>query len=220
MKQAAWIAIIAMVLATATHAATVTYTLAIDPSGANTWQLFAQVNTGDNWGIASVAVSLDNIDAAVTNLLLPKGVFFNTAMTNVKSLGFTVNRVSNTNPIGGSQDTFSPTTTGSDMVFGMGQVGGDWLASPPDPSFPILVAGTEVQPVYGAPLLVAEGTYSGPNVPAFSVPALSAANVFMTENTKATTAATLNFATIPEPATSLLLLAGVGLMSIQRRSKA
>ncbi|NQU76028.1 MAG: PEP-CTERM sorting domain-containing protein, partial [Planctomycetes bacterium] len=127
--------------------------------------------------------------------------------------GFTMFRsIANDPQLAAAQDTV---TVGAVMVYGFGQYAsnilplGGWSAGPPH---------TEIQAVYGAPLLLAEGTYTGSfgldNVVNYT------AVVFAADSGTDAIGIPQGLEVIftPEPATmSLLLIGAVGALVRRRR---
>ena len=131
----------------------VTYTLEIDPSGS--FEVSALVSAGDNAGLAMYGVEFVGFDTLVN--LGPRLKGLDQVDQSTYDVGFNLFRSAGDDPqLGGSQNTI----TGTIMAFGIGQSAGDLhdvlgpLGNPTD------LAGT-VQPVYGAEVLLASGTYSG-----------------------------------------------------------
>ncbi len=186
----------------AVDAATVTYTLNIDVP-AQTWTVTAAASQGDNAGLALVSVPLVNVDFSV-NLALPQARL---NAPNVGTQGFYFNRVAGSAPVGAAQDTFGGGT--DQLVYGFGQSAGSLSGN---------FGNVFTQKDYDALLLVAQGTFTGPLLPAFDTNQ-GAANVFTTPGGTATQAATLSFLVnfIPEPASVALLLSGVAMLAIRRR---
>jgi len=180
------------------YASTVSYTLDVD-GNAGTWRLFGAATLGDNTGIATVGVSLLNIDTPV-DLQLPTSMF---VPGDIPVQAFTDFR-SDANPISGSQDTFG----GAGIVYGFGQFGGT-LDLPPANAF--------VQQNYNAKLLIAQGTYDGQGTkPSFSD---ASAMVFTDMLGFDIHQPLIETAVVPEPGSVLLALLALGTGVLSRRQR-
>jgi hypothetical protein len=181
----------------------------------NNWQLFAHDSLGDNGGIASYNIPFLNI-STLTN----EGPYYQANTTDFQPAGFSELRLPATDndPVGKTafaSQKLVPTPT-THVVYGFGQVAG---------SLPGAFFGASKQVNYGAPLLLASGTWAGtgaaPDVD-YNPDGVLSINVFQQSGQTATAAATVEpFAVIPEPATlSLFGLAMVGCFGLIRRRSA
>jgi len=186
-------------------AAVVNYDLQIDPTGPGTWQVLASASLGDNYGIAGFGIAMTGVDTIVNES--PMATLFDG--TDLYDVGFKLVRsAADVNPVSGSIDT---TTTGVLVAYGVGQTAGDLLADLGETGW--MYIGAKVNEVYGAPVLLASGTYSG-DAPEIDFQALdTAVNVFTSDTGTATEAATV----VPEPMTlGLVLLGGLGVLRRRR----
>jgi hypothetical protein len=176
----------AMLASEPAQSASVTFTLMVDPNtagngcvgctlnGVGTWDLYASASVDDNFGLASYKASLVNattiLHRAPRALLSPDPSGID---PEPQPAGFTLLRTANNNsPITASQDTVGPTPY---IIKGFGQTPG----SLPGGIFPATTVFPPTgQLTWGAPLLIAEGTYSGGVLPSFNQSDLSLANVF------------------------------------------
>ncbi|MGD9645601.1 MAG: PEP-CTERM sorting domain-containing protein [Pirellulales bacterium] len=208
--------IVTLLAGSSAQAATVTYQLVLQAG--NTFSLFADVSTGDNGGLVSFGVPLTGNITAIDNKA-PFGQFGN-GPAGSGAIGFADFRSADGTPGGpttlaGSQVTV-PTPTPL-IVYGFGQTAGNLSSIA---SFGIF--GNQEQLVYGAPLLLATGSYTGA-APGFNTSSLDLyANVFT--NTQATSAFGAQVLTevvpIPEPSTFVLAAIGLaGLLVVRRRSR-
>ncbi|NQU75600.1 MAG: hypothetical protein HQ546_04695 [Planctomycetes bacterium] len=189
---------------------TVTYTLLLDSGGPGTFHITAAVSQGDNAGLA--AYELGVVGFSTMSNLGPMADGFSGPSYIPWKRGFTKLRsAANASPLAGTQDTI---TEGAEMVYRLGQTAGDitppggWSPSPPH---------TEVQPIYGAPLVLASGTYPLGDPPAFSQAETAVFDQVGSKDILGV-AHVIIMDIIPEPATlSLLTLCGLAL--IQRRRK-
>lgn len=191
----------ALVATSAARAADVTYTLEIKKH-LGTWQLFGEASLDDNFGLALVSIPLENVEFPV-DLQLPLA---HSTMVNLNVQGFISGRVDDPSPIGGSQDTLTPTN----LVYGFGQSAGM-----------LNLGDVFVQQSYDAKLLIAQGTYD----PLGSLPEFGnggSATVFTSMGGTGVDTAALHFATdvIPEPSSGLLVLMGLVCMGSRRGREA
>jgi hypothetical protein len=211
---------------------TITYLLSVNDNGSGGYAAgeFAVYATdsatanGTNYGIASYGFTLANA-TTVTNYG-PQAQYFDESKGKVQSIGFTVDSsAANAANVTGSQDTVDY-AQGSDVVLvdGIGQTGGN-LAN--DASVPNFALGAGTQTAYGAPVELANGTFSG-LAPSFTSNSTAVGNYFDNptsgSNPYFTDAASLVFETqtlgTPEPATLGLLGLGGVMMMRRRRSGA
>ena len=195
--------------ASRTQAATVTFDLVVDENGPGTFNLYASTGL-DNFGIAAYGVPL-NGGILTINHMSPRAIDGNDG----QPVGFTFLRSNDNdfNPVRASQDTINPTPH---LVRGFGQTAGD-LNSAPGVVGPLFA--TE-QLIYGAPLLLATGTWDGV-IPGynFSSPDLGS-NVFTAATGIAVTPADIVtlVSVVPEPGTIVLaVVGGLGLLVASRR---
>jgi hypothetical protein len=191
---------------------------------AGTWECYASDQhypTVDNYGIASYGVTINGVltienmgPAAYYDQTIPFPATYDMgAFTKFRS-------GPDVSPLAGSQDapdTNDPAYNG-DLVYGMGQYGGDLAALYPS-------ATRFVQQVYGAPLLLAAGTWDGEAYDAETNPdpvTLGQTNivVFKTDvdDTVMGSDEELDVTYVPEPATVGLLAVG-GLLALVRRRR-
>jgi hypothetical protein len=145
-------------------------------SGLGTYQVFAEADSGDNFGVASYAVTVQNVTSALHRA---SRASVQDADENVSPIGFTLLRSNNNQDVvpGGfqvhaSQDNVTPSPY---LVRGFGQSGGDF-ASLVNPSDILLAPLTQTS--WGSPLLLFEGAYTvGGALPDIDL-ALTASNVF------------------------------------------
>ena len=194
------------------RASTVTFSLLVNP-GSNTFELFATSSAGDNDGIASYGVPLLNV--LTLDHKSPVGTTTQASFT----IGFSLFRTADDVPaIAGSQDTVAASPH---IVYGFGQTAGN-LAADSVPVPPDFTPGE--QQIYGAPLLLADGTY-GAIQPSFDVGNVNLlANTFDDKNGPNPLAVSgamiaTQVVIVPEPATAGFLLLG-GFWLFQRRSRA
>jgi hypothetical protein len=210
-----WFAsLVLLVGSAASQAATVTYSLLLDDNGPNTFTLLADVSLGDNGGLALFGVPLlgniTSLDHKSPNAqaLLSGPPFFS-------PLGFSLFRSADNNPtVGGTQDTFNATSV---LVYGLGQVGGNLATLPGVTS----LVGLPEQPVFTAPLILAEGTY-GSIAPSFNTASVDLlANVFRGVGSRQVIAADVQTVVVPEVGTlammSIVTIAGA-FVAIRRRN--
>jgi hypothetical protein len=193
--------------ASSVSAATVTLDLVLDPaapacsgctqSGAGTYNVFATADDVENFGIASYAVTILNVNTALHRA--PRATVFDID-ENVNPIGFTLLRSNNNQDVvpGGfqvhaSQDNVTPSPY---LVRGFGQQLGD-LANQVNPGDSLLAPIT--QSAYGAPLLLFEGAYNiGGQAPAIDFD-LSAFNIFVESSGLGTRAAEVLGGMMVEP---------------------
>lgn len=177
MKRMLVSAAVVMLLASSASAAVVTYTLVLNPTAANgcvgctltgpgTWDLLASSSEGDNFGIASYQVTLNNVSSIFhrsprTNLVVDP----NPDELDPSPAGFQILRSGNgVNPIVAGQDTVTPTPY---IVHGYGQTASSFQAQYPG----TVQSGTSNQATaagWDAKLLIAEGAYTpGGQLPSF-----------------------------------------------------
>jgi hypothetical protein len=183
-------------------AATVTYELIGSNVGAGTFEVYATVVGGG--GLAFYGFDLVGA-TGITNM----GPWSQFSGGAGGELGFGTARSGNgtipVNPVSGAQDT----TTPASLVYNVGISGGSLTG----PHY-----GTLVQEVYGAPVLLATGSYTDSGAVGFGLD--TGANVFVTNSgVDADPATSLNTVKtiIPEPATMLVLLGGALMAVIRRR---
>ncbi len=188
-----------------------TVTLFMTPnSGAGTWQLHASSSLGDNSGIASFNVPLQNV--LTSNNVSPFAQVV-TVPDNFNTAGFSELRTSL--PAVGASQKLVPTPT-PNLIYGYGQE---------DSSFGEKgitgIAGASSQIDWDAVLLLAEGTYDPlTQTPAvnFQAPGLSILTFNNNSSAQVSAAAIVDGGAIPEPSTMALLgLAMVGAIGFLRR---
>jgi hypothetical protein len=211
---------------TSTFGDTVSLQLVIDPavpgcdgctlSGPNTWNLIARANDGDNFGILSYLVSVQNVTS-----ILHRSPFIPAVVNpsdDTYRVGFSLLRsADNTLPTGTGflvravQDVF----TGSPVVIrGFGQTSGSFAALvPPEDTYTVAT-----QPTWNSALLLAEGSYAtgaNPFVDLFENE--NSVNVFSGPTGEAFESAewTLH---VPEPSTLVLFALGCAASGFRRRA--
>lgn len=196
--------------AAAANAANVAYTMIVDPGG--TFDVFASASLGDNAGIAGYGVPLSGGITSVDHNS-PFGSFATGGPGN-GPIGLSLFRSDDdVTSLAAAQDTVSPTPY---LIYGFGQTAGDLS------TFPGLggIFGDSQQLAYGAPLLIASGTWDGIS-PGFGAPVET--NVFVDNQSAATMAALVSTSVqaVPEPASIVMLsMGGVGLLVWRRRRSA
>lgn len=209
-------------VAGAAQAATVSYTLYQDSNALGVYtpgsfRVTAKVTGGDNGGLSGFGIDLNGTIATLDNNS-PRDPSATTA-TQEGPTGFTLGRsADNVNFIVGSQDIGNADAI---MVYGLGQQAGGFVEKG------ITVGGSTLeQPIWGAELMLAVGTYTGV-APTFNQTGPNAgANVFVAGTGTAvrgpeSVTYTVVPGVVPEPAT--LALAGmaiVGLTAVSRRRNA
>ena len=169
--------------------------------GAGTFELLAAANSTLNAGLASYNIPLTGGILALDHKS-PNGLGLNSATLSGGPIGFTLLRSGdNITLLNASQDTVDPNGM---LIYDMGILGGNIsISATPTPS----VVFISEQPLYGAPLLIADGTWSS-SQPGFSSPI--AGNVFNLARDGTTFAGafetTVNFSAIPEPSAALMIL--------------
>ena len=164
----------------------------VNVGGGNYEVTIAVANTPGIYGIASFAIEL--VGAATISNMAPMAGFIdpNNAFQPAPGAGFTILRsAANIALLTGSQDTVDSLTPDTHRHYGFGQTTGDLAAS----YGAGLIMNTSVQPAYGAPGKVAEGS---------GRPTLGQENRVMIF--------------VPEPATMSLLGLG-GLVTLLRRKR-
>jgi len=199
---------VAMVAGSSAQAATITYQLVIQPG--NTFSLYASDSLGDNGGLATFGVPLSGNITTINNTA-PFGQF-GASPGGSGEIGFSQFRSADGNPAGpttvtGGQLTV-PTPTPL-IIHGFGQTAGNLATTA---SFGIF--GLQEQTVYGSPLLLATGSYTGAT-PGFNTSSLDLiANVFTDAQATSTFAAQVLTQVVPIPEPSTFVLAGLGLAGI------
>lgn len=205
---------VALLAANSAQAATITYQLVIQPG--NTFSLYASDSLGDNGGLATFGVPLTGNITAIDNKA-PFGQF-GAGPGGSGEIGFSQFRSADGAPGGpttvtGAQLTV-PTPTPL-IIHSFGQTAGNLATTA---SFGIF--GLQEQTVYGSPLLLATGSYTGAT-PGFNTSSLDLiANVFTDAQSASTFAAQVltQVVPIPEPASVVLLGIGLaGLLAVHRR---
>src|SRR5262245_14698670 len=152
------IALWLFVLMALARADKLTYTLRVNEAGTGTFNLYAGLDN-DSFGLVTITAGVKNYDTL--GILAPFATF---SSATSGAIGFNAFRsVSSGGVIGASQEVTNPSFT---PVFGFGQAAGDLEAE-----FGPLLGG-KLQPQYGAPLLIATGTWHGPTPSLASVDGL------------------------------------------------
>jgi hypothetical protein len=157
-------------------------------SGPGTYDVLASLSTGDNFGLASYQVGIQNVTSALHRA--PRAVI--DPDDTASPAGFTLFRSGDNSDVvpGGflvhaSQDTVTPGQS-QYLTRGFGQTAGGFAAA-----FPSHVLGTPTtQSSWGANLLLFEGTYAEGFVPAIDF-TRSLANVFASDSGGTTIAASI-----------------------------
>lgn len=191
-------------------ALTVEYILAVDANGPGTFTISADVSL-DNGGLATYGIELSGFDT-LTNLgPMVDGLAGPTYAA--WKMGCTMFRSgANAPQLAGAQDTV---TVGATIAYGFGQYAGSLL---PPAGWSVGPTPTIVQAEYGAPLLLAEGTYTG----SFGLENVVSYTAVVFEADAGTAAIGipqgLEVIFTPEPATmSLLLIGAIGALVRRRR---
>jgi len=187
----------------------VIYDLQIDPYGPGTWQVLASASLGDNYGIAGFGIAMTGAATIVNES--PMATLFDG--TDLYDVGFQLMRTAmDVNPVTGCID---PTTQGVPVAYGVGQTAGDLLADLGGTGW--MYTGIRVNPTYGAPVLLAAGTYSG-DAPEIDFQSWdTAAIVFLSDTGTAVGYAAVVPPKPIEPMTlSLVLLGGLGVLRRRR----
>jgi hypothetical protein len=194
-----------------TNAATISLGLVLNPavpgctgcilSGPGTYDLYASDSLGDNFGIASYGISIQNVSSMIHRS--PQVLLVDDGNGNTDPAGFTLlSSANNQTPtgtgfyFGASQDTITPTQY---LIRGFGQMPG---------SFPIVLPlGVQLSGVlqqnWGAPLLIAEGSFDthGP-APKFD---FNNTNVFVNVFSSAQGIRVIQAKVVPEPSNVVLV---------------
>jgi hypothetical protein len=171
-------------LVTGATAATVTLKLTTNPSspgcvgctlsGPGTYNVYAEANTDDNYGIASYQISIRNVTSAIHRA--PRTIVDPEDTADVA--GFTLLRSLNNGDVaaGGfdvhaSQDNITPTPH---LITGFGQQASSFAAKLPGHAF----GPPQTQTTWGTPLLLFEGTYQPGQTPQFDL-GTTVSNIFL-----------------------------------------
>lgn len=147
-----FLAALAVLVVGASSASASSITFTLEAAGGN-YSLFAGVSE-DTFGLAQYAVSL--IGADTVDHMSPRAAFSQTAGGPV---GFTFARSADGNSVvGAAQDVTSASTV---LVYNVGKSPGSL------PGHPGMLFGEFEQPEYGAPVLLARGTYTQEVLPMF-----------------------------------------------------
>lgn len=208
-------AIVMFAAVSAQAAPQVTYTLVIDP-GPSTFQITADVSSGDNAGLATYGLevvgfsTMSHLGPIVDGLSGPTYTPWKKGFTMFRS-------ADNSSPLGAGQDTI---TEGAVMAYGFGQTAGDLT---PPAGWSVGPTPIQVQPVYDATLVLATGTFPVGVNPSWGQAATGV--LFAEVGSKATIGAgqgvlvDLQTVIVPEPATmSMLALGGLAALIRRRRS--
>ena len=207
---------VALFFTAAARAATVTYTLEIDP-GAKTYEVFAEVS-GGSFGLAAYGVPLVGVDtpinhvspkATVTNFFdIFDGVAFDTIRSDPNTLSLTA-----------TQNTIN----GLYIIGGFGQSASNFAAEVTLPSGAVLI--NAIGDPWDARLLLANGTFTG-NAADVDIDTSTGgygAAVFGNDSLDSVEQATkiANVVIIPEPGQLMLLLPGLAVLAVlaQRRGR-
>jgi hypothetical protein len=207
----------AMLPATSACAASAIFELKLNPavpgcsvctlSGPNTWNLFASVSHGDNFGLAAYGISVQNVTSTFHRA--PRVVHSEDLNFDIYSAGFSILRSANNGIISGtgfyitaSQDTVAPTPY---LIRGFGQSASSFAAHLPPENTNIGVT----QPTWDSKLLLAEGSYAAGAAPYIDLSNIdSLVNVFNSAQGTETSRASWTAVVTPEPSSAILLMLG------------
>lgn len=210
MKTAIFGTLVALAIsASVASAATVTFTVKVDDAavgGAGKYGLYLTTSAGDNFGDASFQVSLKSgvtpATSAGVTAFSPKAIYqdSNVVLGDLNA-GYTLLRsASGTLKVAASQDTIGFGGGSATLIYGMGQSASTFAAHTPAGYDTISLP---IQTSWGAPMLIAKGTYTGAAPHAtvndwFAQPTTSVdfANVFTTNSSEAVVGSTIQYAVI------------------------